>query len=151
MTPHENLKNLDLKLPEASNPGGSYSSVNLRGNIAYIAIQFPIWNKEYKFQGRLGDKISTKQGYEAMELCALNVLAHIHRHVGFKNVIGLNHIDVYFQAGYNWDDSPIIANGASDLFSKILEDKGKHTRAIFGVEKLPRDFCVGLTCSFTIK
>lgn len=151
MTPHENLKNLDLKLPEVSSSGGSYSSVNIRGNIAYIAIQFPIWNNEYKFQGRLGDKISTKQGYEAMELCALNVLAQTHKHVGFNNVIGLNHIDVYFQAGNKWDDSPIIANGASDLFSKILEDKGKHTRAIFGVEKLPRNFCVGLTCSFTIK
>ena len=151
MTPQENLKNLGLKLPEASTPGGSYSSVNIRANIAYVAIQFPIWDNEYKFQGRLGHEISTEQGYKAMELCALNVLAQINKNVGFNNIIGLNHIDAYFQAGNNWDDSPSTVNGASDLFAKVLEDKGKHTRAIFGVEKLPRNFSVGLTCSFTIK
>ena len=79
MTPQENLKNLGLKLPQASTPGGSYSSVNIRGHIAYVAIQFPIWNNEYKFQGRLGNEISTEQGYKAMEVCALNVLAQINK------------------------------------------------------------------------
>jgi hypothetical protein len=34
---------------------------------------------------------------------------------------------------------------------KILEDKGQHSRAIFGVEKLPRNFSVGLTASFTLE
>ncbi len=49
----ENLANLNLKLPEVSTPGGSYVSVNVRSNIAYIAIQFPILNGEYLYQGRL--------------------------------------------------------------------------------------------------
>jgi hypothetical protein len=86
-----------------------------------------------------------------MELCALNVLAHIDKKVGLEKIIGLNHIDAYFQSGENWDDSPQVVNGASDLFVKILETKGEHSRAIFGVEKLPRNFSVGLTASFTIE
>jgi hypothetical protein len=86
-----------------------------------------------------------------MELCALNVLAQIVRKVGFDIVVGLNHVDAYFQSGGSWDDSPLVVNGASDLFVKILEDKGKHSRAIFGVDKLPENFSVGLTTSFTIR
>jgi len=147
----ENLKALGIKLPEVSTPGGSYVSVNVRENIAYISIQFPILNEEFKFQGRLGNEISTEDGYKAMELCAMNVLAHVNKKIGFDKIVGLNHIDAYFQSGSDWDDSPIVVNGASDLFIKALEEKGKHSRAIFGVEKLPRNFSVGLTTSFTIK
>ncbi len=151
MNPIESLKELGLTLPKASSPGGSYVSVNIRREVAYLAIQFPIMNDKYLFQGRLGDQLTTDEGYNAMELCALNVLAQIHEKVGFENIIGLNHIDAYFQSGTDWDDSPIVVNGASDLFLKVLGEQGTHSRAIFGVDKLPRNFSVGLTSSFTVK
>ncbi|MFC5044353.1 RidA family protein [Aquimarina hainanensis] len=150
MTAQDNLKKIGKELPDTPSPGGSYESVNIRGNIAYIAIQFPIWNKEYTYQGRLGEELSTEEGYKAMEMCALNVLSQVKQKIGFDKLIGLNHIDAYFQSGKNWDESPEVVNGASDLFVKVLEEKGKHSRAIFGVEKLPKNFSVGLTASFTI-
>ena len=151
MNPKDNLTKLRLQLPDVSTPGGNYLSVNVRGNIAYVAIQFPILNEDYLYQGRLGKDISTEQGYKAMQLCALNVLSQIEKKVGFNKIVGLNHIDAYFQSGDHWDESPDIVNGASDLFINVLEEKGKHSRAIFGVAKLPRNFSVGLTASFTIK
>lgn len=151
MTPEENLASHGFKLPNVSTPGGSYVSVNIRGNIAYVAIQFPILNGAYHYQGRLGEEVSTQEGYKAMEMCALNVLAQISQKVGFENVLGLNHIDAYFQSGEAWDDSPLVVDGASDLFVKIMEERGHHSRAIFGVHKLPRNFSVGLTATFTVK
>lgn len=151
VNPKKNLIELGLKLPEVSIPGGNYVSVNVRENIAYVAIQFPMLNQEYLHQGRLGDELTTEEGYKAMELCALNVLAQIDKKVGLDKIIGLNHIDAYFQSAKNWDESPIVVDGASDLFVKVLEEKGKHSRSIFGVEKLPRNFSVGLTASFTIE
>lgn len=146
----ENLSKLKLELPEVSTPGGSYVSVNIRGNIAYVAIQFPIKNSDYFYQGRLGKELSTEDGYKAMELCALNVIAQISEKVGFEKVVGLNHMDVYFQADESWDDAPRVVDGASDLFLKVLGGQGRHSRAIFGVQKLPFNFSVGLTTSFTI-
>ncbi|OIQ21740.1 MAG: hypothetical protein BM557_02790 [Flavobacterium sp. MedPE-SWcel] len=150
MTIQDKLKEFNLTLPEASTPGGSYTSVNIRGKIAYLAIQFPINNEDYLYQGRLGDTLNTEDGYKAMQLCALNVLAQIENKVGFENIVGLNHFDAYYQAANSWDDAPISVNGASDLFAKVLGDKGTHSRAIFGVETLPRNFSVGLTCTFTL-
>ncbi len=145
------LDSLGYNLPEASNPGGNYVSVNVRDNIAFVAIQFPILNGEFQYQGRLGVEITTKEGYKAMELCALNVISQIHYKIGFERILGLNHIEAYFQSSENWDDSPKVVDGASDTLVKILGDKGKHSRAILGVHKLPRNFCVGLTASFTLK
>ncbi|WP_190810490.1 RidA family protein [Flagellimonas sp. S3867] len=150
MDPLKNLKELKLELPEVSTPGGSYVPVNIRGNIAYIAIQLPIKNGAFFYQGRLGNEISTEEGSSAMEHCALNVLAHINDKIGFDKIVGLNHIDVYYQSAENWDDAPRVVDGASDLFLKVLEEKGRHSRAIFGVEKLPFNFSVGLTASFTL-
>ncbi len=144
------LAELDLTLPNPSTPGGSYVSVNVRGNIAYVAIQFPILNEQFLYLGKLGDEVTTEQGYKAMQLCALNVLSQINAKVGFDKIEGLNHIDAYFQPGINWDDSPLVVNGASELFVNVLDEAGKHSRAIFGVEKLPRNFSVGLTATFTL-
>ncbi len=145
------LTEMGLELPSATNPGGNYVSVNIRGTIAYVAIQFPIRNGEFFYLGRLGKELSLEDGYAAMQLTALNVLAQIHEKVGFEKIVGLNHIDAYYQAFGDWDDAPKVVNGASDLFVNVLGDKGRHSRAIFGVEKLPRNFSVGLTCTFTMK
>lgn len=146
----EKLQSLGLSLPKASTPGGTYTSVNVRGNIVYVAIQFPIKDEEYFYQGRLGDTISTDDGYKAMQMCALNVMAQIHCKLGFDKIDGLNHIDAYYQSTDDWDDAPKVVNGASDLFVKALGDMGTHSRAIFGVHKLPRNFSVGLTTTFSL-
>lgn len=147
----QKLNVLGLELPQVSTPGGSYVSVNVRGNIAYVAIQFSIVNGEYFYLGRLGNEVNTQDGYNAMQLCALNVLAQVHAKIGFENIEGLNHFDAYYQSADDWDDAPLVVNGASDLFVNVLGDKGVHSRAIFGVHKLPRNFSVGLTATFTIK
>ncbi len=146
----EKISELGLELPQASTPGGSYVSVNVRGTIAYVAVQFPILNGNYLYQGKLGYDVSTNDGYKAMQLCALNVIAQVHEKIGFDAILGLNHIEAFYQSDDDWDDAPVVVNGASDLFLNVLGDKGKHTRTIFGVHKLPRNFCIGLTASFTL-
>ncbi|PRD54655.1 RidA family protein [Sphingobacterium gobiense] len=144
------LKELDLELPTPTTPGGNYVSFNIRKDIAYIAIQFPIWNNKAVYQGKLGEELSTDDGYKALGICALNVLSQITAHSSIDQFIGINHLDIYFQATAEWDEAPQLADGASDLFVRVLADRGQHSRAIFGVERLPKNFCVGLTATCTI-
>lgn len=133
------------------NPGGSYIAVNVRGDIAYVAIQFPIDKGDLHYAGKLGAEVSTIEGYQAARIAGMNVLGQIEKHLGFEYIEGLNHIDVYFVASGDWNEAPKVADGASDLFLEILSDAGKHTRAIFGVERLPNFSCIAVTASFTIK
>lgn len=151
MTITDRLAELDLSLPRTTTPGGNYLSVNLRGRIAYVAIQFPILDGVFHYQGTLGDAISTEEGVQAMRYCALNVLAQVDEKIGFTRVEGLNHLEAYYRAAPGWDEAPRVVDGASDLFVRVLREKGHHSRALFGVAQLPRNFSVGLTCSFTLR
>lgn len=132
-------------------PGGSYVAVNVRGNIAYVAIQFAFEQGELHFTGKLGGNITTIEGYQAARIAAMNVLGQIDKHLGFDKINGLNHLDIYYVAAGDWNEAPTAADGASDLFLEILGDAGKHTRAIFGVERLPNSACIAVTASFTIQ
>jgi enamine deaminase RidA (YjgF/YER057c/UK114 family) len=147
----DRLKALGISLGTPPKPGGSYVAVNIRANIAYVAIQFPIAEGKFVYPGRIGRDITTEQGYEAAKAAAINVLNQIKEAVGFEKILGLNHLDIYFQADDNWDEGPKVANGASDLFLAALGDRGKHTRAIMGVHKLSRGHCVAVVASFTVK
>ncbi|MDF2454444.1 MAG: hypothetical protein K0R51_437 [Cytophagaceae bacterium] len=147
----EKISALGLTLPAVSKPGGNYVSVNIRGNIAYLAIQLPKDGDNWLYKGRIGAELSNNEGYKAMQLCALNVLAHIVHTIGEERLLGINHLDAYYQASADWeDDAPKVVDGASDLFVNVLGEKGKHSRAIFGVDKLPRNFAAGITCSITL-
>lgn len=141
---------LDITLYAPPLPGGAYDSVNVRNNNAFVAIQFPIQADQPLYIGRLGSKLSSKEGYEAAQLAARNVLSQIRQYVGFERIAGLNHLDIYYQAHEEWDEGPYVADGASELFLNVLKEKGRHSRSIFGVHKLPRNFCVGITASFSL-
>jgi hypothetical protein len=145
-----NLKQLGIPFGEIPKPGGSYLAVNIRGNHAYVAIQLPIKDEKFYYIGRLGNELTTEDGYEAAKMAATNVLLQINKFVGFDRLEGMNHADIYYQVYKDWDEGPRVADGASDLFLNVLGDKGQHTRAIIGVERLPRGFSVALVTSFTI-
>lgn len=144
------IRKLNLSLPQPTQPGGNYSSVNIRGNVAFVAIQFPIRNGVYSHQGKLGLDLTTDQGYEGMQLCALNLLTQINKHLLWNQVEGINHIEAYYQGVEGWDEAPLVVNGASDLLINVLGNKGEHSRSIVGVHTLPRGFSVGLTATLTI-
>ena len=145
----EKVENSGLVLPDSPGVGGNYSPVIIRGNIGYVAIQFPIVNGSFHYQGKLGNEHSTDDGYLAMQMCALNVLAQMDKYISFDDLDGLNHVSAYYQSGDGWDESPQVVNGASDLFIKVLGEKGLHSRTLLGVHGLPKRFCVGLTVTFT--
>lgn len=145
-----NINALNIDFDKLPKPGGSYTAVNIRGNIAYVAIQFPIIAGLLQHAGRLGDQISTEEGYEAARICALNIIGQIQKFIGFEKIEGLNHLDIYFQNAENWSEGPAVANGASDLFNNVLGPAGTHTRTIIGVHSLSRNSCIAISSSFTL-
>lgn len=147
----DKLKQLGISFGEIPKPGGSYVAVNIRGNIAYVAIQLPIKDNKFYYIGRLGSDLTTEDGHEAAKMAATNVLLQINKFIGFDRLVGMNHADIYYQVYKDWDEGPRVADGASNLFLNVLGELGQHTRAIIGVERLPRGFSVALVTSFTIK
>ena len=150
MLQNELTNDHDLDLDFTPLPGGNYVPVNVRSNIAYVAIQFPIAREGNRFLGRMGKELTTLDGYNAARQAAINILAQMKKFVGLKNIQGLNHIEIYYRCVQDWDEGPRVADGASDLFVNVLGPKGTHSRSLLGVDSLPRSFSVGVTASFTI-
>jgi hypothetical protein len=111
-----NLQTAGIDLGNPPKPGGSYVAVNTRGNIAYVAIQFPIKEDKFFFIGRFGENLTTEDGYTAARMAAINVLRQINKFTGFDNIAGLNHADICYRATEEWDEAPRVADCASDLF-----------------------------------
>jgi enamine deaminase RidA (YjgF/YER057c/UK114 family) len=145
------LSQKGLSLPEPPKPGGAYDSVRIVKGVAYVSIQFPFQEDQLHYQGRLGGELTTQDGYQAARLCALNVLAQMHRYVGFASVLALNHLEAYMQTAEGWDDFPKVLDGASRLFWEALGEVGRHSRSLMGVERLPLNAPVALVTTFTLR
>jgi len=151
MSARDELAAKGITLPSPPKPGGAYEAVRIMGGIAYVAIQFPILNGEWVWRGRLGQEISTEDGYQAARLCALNVLAQLDRLPGLDRIAGLNRIEAHMLTAPGWNDFARVVDGASHLFLEALGDVGCHSRALYGVERLPGNATIALTTTATLR
>ena len=138
MSIENNLKKLNINLPKAPDPVGSYVASKIIGNLVFISGQLPLGHEGKLIKGKLGKDLSLEQGQEAAKTCALNLLAQLRKICGsLDKVKGCVKITGYVNSIDTFIDQPKVINGASDLISKIFGDKGKHTRAAVSVNSLP--------------
>jgi len=139
------LEQLGLKLPTAPKPVGNYEAVVRTGNLLFISGQLPLENGEMQFAGRVGAELTEQQGYAAAQLAALNVLAQIESALGgFDRLSHLVRVEGHVASAPEWQDAPKVLDGASDLFFRVLGEKGQHTRSAFCPARLPKDGAVEL-------
>ena len=138
MSAEENLKKLNIDLPKAPDPVGSYVASKITGNLVFISGQVPFDSGGKLIKGKVGKELSLGQAQEAAKFCALNLLAQLKKSCGsLDKVRGCVKITGYVNSIDSFVDQPKVINGASDLISKVFGDKGKHARAAVSVNSLP--------------
>ena len=151
MSTEENLKKLNIKLPNAPDPVGSYVASRKTGNLVFISGQVPFDEKGNIIKGKLGKDLNLEEGQKAASLCALNILAQLKKICGnLDQVKGCVKITGYVNSLDSFVDQPKVINGASDLISKVLGDKGKHARAAISANSLPLGAAVEVEAIFEI-
>jgi enamine deaminase RidA (YjgF/YER057c/UK114 family) len=136
----EKLGSLGISLPIPPDPAGSYLPVVLFGNLAFVAGQIPMEDKQVKFRGKVE---SVAMGQEAARLCTINALAQLKSSLGSLNGIKrVIKVTGFVNSDPSFTDHAKVLNGASDLLVSIFGDKGKHARAAVGVSSLPLDSAV---------
>ena len=75
------LAELGLTLPQAAAPVAAYVPVVVAGGLAHVSGQLPFVDGAL-VTGRLGEGISTEQGYEAARACGLMILAQLKAALG---------------------------------------------------------------------
>ena len=138
MSIEENLKKLNIELPKAPDPVGSYVASKIAGNLVFISGQVPFDSSGKLIKGKVGKELNLEQAQEAAKFCALNLLAQLKKICGnLDKVKGCVKITGYVNSVDSFIDQPKVINGASDLISKVFGDKGKHARAAVSANSLP--------------
>jgi enamine deaminase RidA (YjgF/YER057c/UK114 family) len=132
------LDELGITLPAPPTPLGNYVESSDVGNLLFLSGILPIVNRKLTIVGRLGDKVSVKQGQEAARIASLNALAAAKQHLGDLNrLMKLVKLTVLMSATEQFTEHAVVADGASDLFAQIFGPKPGHTRLVYGVQSLP--------------
>ena len=153
MTPEENIKKLNIKLPEAPDPVGAYVATKITGKLLYISGQISINEKGELIKGKLGKDIILDDGYKAAKRCALNIIAQAKKACGndLSKIKSCIKLTGYVNSSDVFTDQPKVINGASDTIVSIFDNSGKHTRAAVSVNSLPLGVAVEVDAIFELK
>ena len=134
----DKLKQLGIQVPEITKPLGSYCPGVLTGNLLFISGQLPLQNGVLKYSGKVGDTVTTEQGYEAAKLAAINSLAIIRSEIGNLDLVKrIVKVTGYVSSAKDYTEQAKVVNGASDLYFEVFGEIGIHSRAAVGVYELP--------------
>ena len=153
MSVYENLKKLNVEIPKAPDPVGSYVAYKKTANLLYISGQISIGTNGKITKGKLGKELSIEQGQAAAKLCALNIIAQAkkacnERLEDIKNCIKLTG---YVNSTNEFTDQPKVINAASELIFTVFGENGKHTRAAISTNSLPLGAAVEVDAIFALK
>ena len=147
------LKELNISLPNAAAPVGSYVAAKIIGKFLYISGQISMDEKGELIKGKLGKDLTTDQGYAAAERCALSIVSQTKKACDndLSKVKSCIKLTGYVNSTDDYIEQPKVINGASDLISKIFGKSGMHTRAAVSANSLPLGVAVEVDAIFELK
>ena len=147
------LKELNISLPNAAAPVGSYVAAKIIGKFLYISGQISMDEKGELIKGKLGKDLTTDQGYAAAERCALSIVSQTKKACDndLSKVKSCIKLTGYVNSTDDYVEQPKVINGASDLISKIFGKSGMHTRAAVSTNSLPLGVAVEVDAIFELK
>jgi enamine deaminase RidA (YjgF/YER057c/UK114 family) len=152
MSISDNIKKLNITIPDAPTPVGAYVAFKKTGNLIYISGQLPINSEGKMIKGTVGKNLTLEQGQEAARLCVINILAQIKKAVGgdLNKVKHCVKITGFVNSSDDFIDQPKVINPASETLSNIFGENGKHARAAVSVNSLPLGVAVEIDAIFEV-
>jgi enamine deaminase RidA (YjgF/YER057c/UK114 family) len=136
-------KELGYDIYGENTAGGHYAPLIRHHDELYISGLVPRMNGVIHYPGRVGKELTLTDAQSAAAISALRGLALIVDAIGSLDKIkSLLRVTVYVRSTEDFVDLSEVANGASDVFSHVLGDVGKHTRTTVGVYQLPKNAAI---------
>ena len=152
MSIEERIKELNIKLPEPKKPVGAYVASKVAGNLLFISGQISIDEKGVLILGKLGENLTTEEGYNAAKRCALSIIAHVKSACknDLSKIKSCIKLTGYVNSTSTFIEQPQVINGASELISLVFGDIGMHARAAVSTNSLPLGVAVEVDAIFEI-
>ena len=148
----DKIKELQLELPEAKAPVGSYVATKIVGNLLYISGQISMNSKGELIKGKVGKDLTTDEAYKAAERCGLSIVAQVKKACNgdLSKIKSCVKLTGFVNSTEDFTEQPKVINGASDLIASIFAEAGMHTRAAVSANSLPLGVSVEVDAIFEL-
>ena len=152
MSYDDKIKQLDIILPKAADPVGSYVATKITGKLLFISGQISMNENGELIKGKVGKELNTDDGYVAAKRCALSIVAQAKKACNgdLSKIKSCIKLTGFVNSSDDFIDQPKVINGASDLIASIFEDAGMHTRAAVSTNSLPLGVSVEVDAIFEL-
>ena len=146
------ISELNIILPKAPDPVGSYVATRISNNLLFISGQISIDKDGNLIKGKLGKDLDVEKGYKAAERCALSIIAQAKKACknDLSKIKSCLKLTGYVNSSDDFIDQPKVINGASDIIGKIFGEKGMHSRAAVSTNSLPLGVAVEVDAIFEL-
>ena len=148
----DNLKKLNITLPDPKGPVGAYVATKIVGKLLFISGQVSIDKNAKLITGKIGKDLNLEQGYMAAERCGLSIIAHVKKACDgdLSKIKSCIKLTGFVNSTEDFIEEPKVINGASDLIASIFEEAGMHTRAAVSCNSLPLGVSVEVDAIFEL-
>ena len=148
----DKIKELQIELPEAKAPVGSYVATKIVGNLLYISGQISMNSKGELIKGKVGKDLTTDEAYKAAERCGLSIVAQVKKACDgdLSKVKSCIKLTGFVNSTEDYIEQPKVINGASELIASIFGEAGMHTRAAVSANSLPLGVSVEVDAIFEL-
>jgi enamine deaminase RidA (YjgF/YER057c/UK114 family) len=127
------LNELNITLPTASEPQGSYRNCVRTGNLLYVSGKGPNTGMVPAPSGKLGLEYQVEQGYQFARQAGLDILSTVQFELGSLNkVCRVVKLQGFVNSTADFQQHPQVLDGCSDLMVEVFGTKGIHARSVFG-------------------
>ena len=146
----DKIKELQIKLPEAKAPVGSYVATKIVGKLLFISGQISMNASGELIKGKVGKDLTTDEAYKAAERCGLSIVAQVKNACNgdLSKIKSCIKLTGFVNSTEDFIEQPKVINGASDLIASIFGDAGMHTRAAVSANSLPLGVSVEVDAIF---
>jgi len=151
-TVEQRLNEMGICLPVPAAPAANYVPFITAGKMVFVSGQITFLDGELHYIGKVGDTLSTEDGYEAARICAINLISQIKTACSgnLERVKQVVKLGGFVNCTSGFTDQPTVINGASDLIAKAFGKNGQHARFAVGVPSLPLGVAVEVDGVFEI-
>ena len=145
------LAELDVTVAGADAPVAAYVGWRKVGNMVYVAGQVPS-GPDGLITGKLGDNMTTEQGYQAARYCGINILSQLKSALDgdLDRVKQCVQIQGLVNSTDDFTEQHLVVNGTSELFRDIWGEPGLAARAAIGTNSLPLGICCEVLAVFEV-
>ncbi|MDB5992804.1 MAG: RidA family protein [Herbaspirillum sp.] len=137
MSAEKRIRELGIKLTQASAPAANYKNASRWGNTVYLAGKGPSPENGAFPQGKLGREYTVEQGRHFARTAALELISALRDELGsLDEVAQIVELQGFVNAMEDFKDHAAVLDGASNLFVEIFGELGVHARSVLGANSL---------------